>query len=155
MAGIDTLMVTNMITARADETVADVVQRMARNNVGAMLVMEGNSLKGLFSERDLMVRVVAEGRDPAKTPVGDVSTRDVVTVDVGEAPRKVLEILRERQFRHLPVTDGGRPVGILSLRDFLDCLNCGVECYMDKIKYTTGLELGLDPYDHLGGSYNR
>jgi len=155
MAGIETLMVTDMVTATPHETVADVAKRMSSNRVGAVLLVEGNSLRGLFSERDLLTRVVQANRDPAQTKVVDVATRDVVTIDANAPVKDVLQIFREKKFRHLPVVRGTHPVGILSTRDFLDYLVEGLEHYIDQLKYKRELAEGIDPYDHVGGSYGR
>jgi CBS domain-containing protein len=155
MAGIADLMVTETVNARADESVAAVARRMSGNGIGAVLVMEGERLLGVFSERDLLKRVVAEGRSLEGTKVGEVATRDVVTIGVEEPLRDVLAIFREKQFRHLPVVRDGKAVGILSTRDFLDYLVGGLEHYIDQLKYRRELAEGIDPYDHVGGSYAR
>ena len=155
MAGIADLMVTETITARPDETVKEAARLMSKNGIGAVLVLDGERLLGVFSERDLLSRVVAEGRDLAKTKVGDVASRDVVTIDVGHPVKEVLAIFRERKLRHLQVTRGGQAVGILSTRDFLDYLVGGLEHYIDQLKYQRELAEGIDPYDHVGGSYAR
>ncbi|HVO28098.1 MAG TPA: CBS domain-containing protein [Candidatus Margulisiibacteriota bacterium] len=155
MAGIDALMVTEMVTAAPDEMVAEVARRMSRNRVGAVLVVEGNVLHGLFSERDLLTRVVQENRDPQATRVGDVATRTLHTIDVGAPLKEVLDVFRQKKFRHLPVVRGGTPVGILSTRDFLEYLVDGLEHYIDQLKYKRELAEGIDPYDHVGGSYGK
>jgi CBS domain-containing protein len=153
MTGIETLMVTEMITAAPSDTVAQTVARMSQNRIGAVLVTEGGQLIGLFSERDLMNRVVAEKKDPANVKVGDVATKNVVTIDVGQPLKKVLEVFREGKFRHLPVIKDGKPAGILSTRDFLEFLVGGFERYVEEVLYRKELAEGTDPYDHLGGSY--
>ncbi len=155
MARIDSLMVTEMVTADPAETVATVVRRMRDNGIGAVLLLEGDRLAGLFSERDLVNRVVAEGRDAERTRVGDVATREVIAVDAEAPLREVLQLFREKRFRHLPVVRGGKPVGILSIRDFLDYLVEGLERYIDDLRYRHDLAEGIDPYDHIGGSYGR
>lgn len=155
MAGIEALMVTDMVTATPDETVVEVARRMARNRVGAVLVVERNTLRGLFSERDLLTRVVEPGRDPRTTPVGEVATRDVCTINAGAPLKEVLAVFRQKKFRHLPVVRGTTPVGILSTRDFLEYLVEGLEHYIDQLKYKRELAEGVDPYDHVGGSYGR
>jgi len=155
MAGIAELMVTEMVTARPTETVAAVAQRMGQNRVGAVLVVDGEALWGLFSERDLLNRVVREGRDPSVTDVGDVSSRGIVTIELNAPLRDVLAIFRQKKFRHLPVLRGGKPVGILSTRDFLEHLVDGLERYIDDLRYKRELAEGIDPYDHLGGAYGR
>lgn len=155
MAELASLMETEMITATPDESVADVAQRMSSNRIGAVLVLEGDKLYGLFSERDLLGRVITPQRDPVKTKVGEVATRDVVTIDARQSVKAVLAVFRERRFRHLPVVQSGKPIGILSTRDFLEYLVDGFERYIDDLKYKRELAEGVDPYDHFGGSYGR
>lgn len=155
MASIAALMATDMVTAHPDETIREVATRMSANKVGAVLVIEDGILRGLFSERDLVSRVTGEGRNPDSTRVGFVATRDVISIDVNAPLKSVLQVFRERKFRHLPVTDGGKPVGILSTRDLLEALVLGFERYVDDLKYKRDLAEGEDPYDHIGGSYGR
>ena len=155
MASVQDLMVTDMVTARPREMVADVARRMIANRVGAVMVVEDGVLLGLFSERDLLTRVVGEHRDPQQTPVSSVATTEVVTIERSAPFKAGLEVFRQRKFRHLPVTDGGKPVGILSTRDFLEYLVGGLERYIDDLKYRHDLEEGVDPYDHIGGAYGR
>jgi CBS domain-containing protein len=155
MANTRELMVTEMTTATSDETVAAVASRMSANKVGAVLVIDQGVLRGVLSERDVMQRVVADGRDPRATRVGDVATREVVVVDVNAPLKSVLTLFREKQFRHLPVVDAGKPIGILSTRDFLAFLVEGLERYIDESKYKSSLAGDVDPYDHIGGSYGK
>jgi CBS domain-containing protein len=155
MAIIGSLMKTQMVTAGPLEKVSDVAKRMADNAVGAVLVVEKEELLGLFSERDLLTRVVAEGKSPTELRVIDVATRTLVTVDEGEHVKKCAEILKEKRFRHLPVTKGGKPVGILSARDFFEYVVEGLERFVDQKHYQKEIEAGVDPYDHMGGSYGR
>ncbi len=155
MAGIAELMVTDMVVAAPDETVAAVARRMSNNRVGAVLVVKDGALWGLFSERDLVNRVVQCNRDPKATDVGDVATRDLVTIDLDAPVKAVLQIFRRKKFRHLPVLHASKPVGILSTRDFLEYLVDGLERYIDDFKYKRDLAEGVDPYDHLGGAYGR
>ncbi len=155
MASIRALMATEVVTANPNETVAEVARRMSTSKVGAVLVVEDGILRGLFSERDLLTRVVAEGRNPQTTVVGSVATPEVVTVDVSAPLKTVLHVFRENAFRHLPVVDTGKPVGVLSTRDFLAFLVEECERCIDWTKYKRDLAEGADPYDHIGGSYGR
>lgn len=155
MAIIGSLMQTEMVTAKPNETVSQVAKRMADNRVGAVLVVDGTQLAGLFSERDLLMRVVAAGKDPSSTKVVDVATRQLVTVGVDTHVKECATILKEKRFRHLPVIDGGKPVGILSARDFFEFVVEGLERFVDEMRYEQELEDGVDPYDHFGGSYDR
>jgi len=153
MAKIRELMVTEIIAATSDENVAEAARRMTTNKIGALLVVDQGVLCGLLSERDVLTRVVGEGREPRATRVGDVATR--VTIDINAPLKSVLQLFREKRFRHLPVIDSGKPVGILSTRDFLAYLVEGLERYIDEAKYAHNLAEGIDPYDHIGGSYGR
>ena len=155
MATIEALMVTEMVTAKPSESVADVAHRMCQNNVGAVLIVENDKLKGLFSERDLLMRVVGQDRNPQATKVDEVATKKLVTIDITAPLKSVLQVFREKRFRHLPVVRDGKPVGILSTRDFHEYLVEGLERYIDDLKYKHDLDEGLDPYDHLGGSYGK
>ena len=155
MSTIETLMATDMISATPDENVLMVADRMARNRVGAVVVLDGERLAGIFSERDLLNRVIGAQRDLRATRVGDVATRDVVTIDAEQPVRSVVDTFRAGRFRHLPVVRDGRLVGILSTRDFLAFVVEGVERYVEKARYDQELAAGTDPYDHIGGSYGR
>jgi len=103
----------------ADQLVIDVVTLMVAHNIGAVAVMRNGELAGLFSERDLMTRVVHESRDPRTTTVAEVMTRDLVTVAPDRSLEDCLELMRERGFRHLPVCQGKQLRGVISLRDLL------------------------------------
>lgn len=155
MAIIGSLMKTEMITVKPDDLVADAARLMSQNHVGAVLVVEGDAMKGIVSERDVVTRVVAEGRDPSATTVSEIATAVVVDVDVGTRIRKCAELQFAMGVRHLPVTENGKPVGILSSRDFLAYVVEGLERVIDKIGYEEALGEGEDPYDHLGGSYGK
>ena len=155
MAGIESVMISEIITAAPNETVAEVARRMCGNRVGAVLVVEHGALRGLFSERDLLTRVVGQNRNAETTKVHEVATHEVVTIDVDAPLKHVLEVFRRKKFRHLPVMRAGKPVGIVSTRDFLEYLVEGLERYIDQLKYQRDLAEGIDPYDHVGGSYGR
>jgi CBS domain-containing protein len=101
-------------------TVAEVAHRMAELNVGAILVMAGGELKGIFSERDFLVRVIVGGRDPNATAVGEVMTSSVFTIDASVGMEEAMETMRVHNCRHLPVTDEGRVVAFLSMRDLMN-----------------------------------
>lgn len=110
----------SLITVSGDVTVQDATTTMARSRIGALLVVENDRVAGIFTERDVMNRVVAEERDPKATLVRDVMTANVKTVHVDDAAIDCLETMAEGAFRHLPVVDdGGRPIGMLSQRDFV------------------------------------
>jgi len=114
-------LISNQDTYRADEsqTVLEVVQAMVARNIGAVPVLRDGLLVGIFSERDLMKRVVAEGRDTRSTRVDEVMTQDPLTVSPDETVENCMMLMRRHSFRHLPVCDGKRLLAVVSLRDLL------------------------------------
>lgn len=105
--------------ADAEQTVLAVAQAMVDRNIGAVPVLRDGLLVGIFSERDLMKRVVAEGRDPRVTLLYEVMTENPITVPPTEQPNTCLHLMRHHGFRHLPVCEGKQLRGIVSLRDLL------------------------------------
>lgn len=107
-----------LYTVPAAASVSVAVEEMTRREVGAVLVMtEDGLVAGIFSERDLLVRVVAEGRDPRATPVSLVMTRDVKFVSPGTTLEAALALMYVQRFRHLLVIDGPKVHGLVSMRD--------------------------------------
>jgi CBS domain-containing protein len=155
MTSIEEIMHKDVVTASPEETVEAVVRRMRDSAVGAALIVEDGALKALFTERDLVTRVVGDGRDPARTRVLDASTEQVVSVSPDAPIRTCAEALKNRKARHLPVVEDGRPVGIVSARDFFEILADRLEGLVGQLRYEEQLAAGEDPYDHLGGSYGR
>lgn len=103
----------------ADDTVLQAAREMAANNIGAVPVLRNGELVGIFSERDIMARVVAEGRDPARTRVAEVMTANPLVVDMRENIENCMVLMKDHGFRHLPICDGKKLKGIVSLRDIL------------------------------------
>jgi CBS domain-containing protein len=95
---------------------------MAHRKIGAAMVLSEGRLVGIFSERDLATRVVAQGLDPDSTLVGAVMTGNPVTIGPGDFAGDALELMRSHGFRHLPVVDSGRAVGMVSVRDLYDAV---------------------------------
>ncbi len=105
--------------AELGQTVLETVQAMVERNIGAVPVMHNGKLMGIFSERDLMKRVVAEGRDPRSTCLAEVMTEDPLTVSTNEDLESCMSLMRRHGFRHVPVCKDGHLVGMVSLRDIL------------------------------------
>jgi len=103
----------------ASATVREAAHRMREREVGAVLITAAGALEGIFTERDVLMRVVASDRDPDRTRLGEVMTRNPDTIDAGDLAVTALSRMSERGYRHLPVTRDGRLVGIVSRRDFL------------------------------------
>ncbi|HXH06470.1 MAG TPA: CBS domain-containing protein [Vicinamibacterales bacterium] len=102
-----------------DTSVFEAVQLMAARQIGAVPVVDGERLVGIFTERDLMARVVASSRDPARTTIRDVMSTDLVVADAAEAQDACLRRMQQARVRHLLVLREGRLTGIVSLRDLL------------------------------------
>jgi CBS domain-containing protein len=107
-------------TAAKTATVLEAARLMKERRKGALLVLDGTRLIGIFTEWDALFRVVAEGRDPAATRLGDVMTPQPMTLHPDEPFSRALRLMHENGFRHLPVVEHDRPLGIVSARDALD-----------------------------------
>jgi CBS domain-containing protein len=101
------------------DMVAKACNLMNENNAGTVLVVENEKLVGVFSERDLLRRVLCEGLDPKTTKIRDVMTKDVVFVSEDDDPEVCLQKMEEEDCRHLPVISDGLPVAILSIKDVM------------------------------------
>ncbi|HUB81230.1 MAG TPA: CBS domain-containing protein [Bryobacteraceae bacterium] len=109
-----------LFSVQENETVDRVARQMADFHVGAILVMSYGQLRGVFSERDLMLRVVLGRLDPATTPVQTVMSTEVTTIEETATPEEAMEAMHRHGCRHLPVTRNGEVVGFLSMRDLMD-----------------------------------
>ena len=107
------------ITASSDITVAQAAALMRQHRIGAMLVVDDGRLAGIFTERDALFRVIAGGRDPAATRVADVMTSNPRTIAPDRPFGHALHLMYEGEFRHVPVVENGRPLGMVSARDAL------------------------------------
>ena len=112
--------------------VVEAVHVMASHNVGIVSVLDGDRLVGVFSERDVVRRVVDRGLDLARTPVGEVMTTDLVVVDVDEDYRSAIRKMDQANIRHLPVVSGGRLLSMISIRDLM---RVEIEDQGEEIKY--------------------
>jgi CBS domain-containing protein len=110
----------NLLTAGPDTSAAEAAQRMVSQQVGAMLVVDQGRLLGIFTERDALVKLIAQGRDPRATRLADVMTPAPMTVSPGTTYGHALSLMHKHRLRHLPVVADGKPVGIVSARDALD-----------------------------------
>ena len=100
-------------------SVVEATRVMTRSRIGALIVVNGRRLEGVFSERDVVNRVVAAGLDPKSTSVADVMTAPAISVGPDMKAVDALRTMQENGFRHLPVVDGETILGMVSLRDFL------------------------------------
>ena len=111
----------SVVTVTRSATVMEAVELMAAAKVGSVLVVDGDLLEGIFSERDVMLRVVMEGSDPRTTSVEEVMTSPVHTISVGTTGDEALRVMVQEHIRHLPVVDdAGRAQAIVSMRSLLE-----------------------------------
>ena len=103
-----------------DDPVYTALELLAAHEVGALLVMDGSRLVGIVSERDYTRKVALQGRSSRETTVGEIMTREVVTVPPSATTRQGMTLMSERRIRHLPVVDAGTVLGMISVRDILD-----------------------------------
>jgi CBS domain-containing protein len=106
--------------AKPDDTVYDALKLLAEHEVGALLVMEGEKLVGIVSERDYTRKIALQGRNSKETRVSEIMTRNVFAVSPATRTRECMALMSEKKIRHLPVLDGGKVIGMLSIRDLMD-----------------------------------
>ena len=102
-----------------NEPVLEAVRLMAEHHVGALLVMKGDQLAGIVSERDYARKVVLKGRSSAETPVSQIMSAPVVTVTLTSSVQECMQLMTARHIRHLPVVDGGKVIGMVSIGDLV------------------------------------
>jgi CBS domain-containing protein len=112
------LMTSNPRSSQADKPVIEAAKIMRDDDVGLVPIVEGDRLVGTLTDRDIAIRLVAEGKDPASTPVKDVASRDLVTVDPDQDLDEALRLMAQHQVRRLPVVEeDGKLVGVVAQAD--------------------------------------
>jgi CBS domain-containing protein len=120
----DVVKNTNIYYLSPNASALDAAQLMQEKSIGVVLVMDGTELKGIFSERDMITRVVAQGLDPRQTPLSQVMTPDVATVEPDTTATQALELMRDLHCRHLPILQAGKVKAMVSVRDLYAAV-CG------------------------------
>ncbi|MCS7182255.1 MAG: CBS domain-containing protein [Thermoanaerobaculum sp.] len=122
-----------------EATVLEAARAMDEHNVGSLLVVKNGQPVGIFSERDLMRRVVVLGKNPAKVKVGEVMSREVTVVEPDTRVKEAMAIMTERRCRHLPVVEQGRVVGLVSIGDLVRWISRDQEFQIRMLEaYITG-----------------
>lgn len=117
------IMTKELLSVERTITVEEATQLMDKHNIGALVILSPiKDLLGIFTERDLVRRVVAKKLDPTKTRIEKVMTPNVMVAQATDSAWDLLEVMFREKFRHLPVVDGRQVVGIISLKDFYKCL---------------------------------
>jgi CBS domain-containing protein len=114
--------------------VLEAIRLMAEHHVGALLVMQGDALSGIVSERDYARKVILRGRSSADTPVRDIMSSPVITVTPADAVTRCMELMTERRVRHLPVTDGARVIGMISIGDLVKAVIAEQKSHIEQLE---------------------
>jgi CBS domain-containing protein len=111
------VMTTGPITLDRDASLAEAARLMRDRGIGDVIVVEGDDAEGIVTDRDIVIRGVAEGADPNTTRLGQVVSGDLTSVAPDDPVERAIELMREKAVRRLPVLEGGKPVGVVSLGD--------------------------------------
>ena len=114
--------------------ISDAIGLMDEKNVGALPVLDNKALVGIVSERDYTRKIIVEGRSSKDTPVSDIMTKQVLTVNPGNSVAECMRIMTERRVRHLPVLEGTKLVGILSIGDVVNWLMSAQMATIDNLE---------------------
>ncbi len=154
MSTIASLVAKDILCAGPDDSVASAVRIMSERDVGAVLVMSEGRLEGIFTERDVMKRVLAPGLDPHSTKLSEVASAQPMTIGESASVRECAYLVRDNNFRHLPVLDeSGKVVGMISTRDFLKDLAAGFERVIQRVCATSDAPECEDYYQNVVGEF--
>ena len=115
--------------------VLEAIRAMAEHHVGALLVMSGEVLAGIVSERDYARKVILLGRSSADTPVRDIMTFPVITVSPDDTVQTCMQLMTDKRVRHLPVIDGGRVVGMVSIGDLVKAVIAEQRAQIEQLEH--------------------
>jgi CBS domain-containing protein len=122
-----------------DATVFEAIELMADKNVGALPVVENGGLVGIISERDYTRKVILKGKSSKETPVRDIMTLELVTADPGDSVSECMHVMTDKRVRHLPVLEGTKMVGLISIGDLVRRIISAQTATIDNLeKYITG-----------------
>jgi len=124
-----------VITVRPEQSVLDAIKILAQENVGAAIVMSGDRLAGIFSERDYTRKVILKGRASDTTRVEEIMTANVIVVSPRTKARDCMALMTEKNIRHLPVVDEGRVIGMVSIRDIVSDIIADQDFTIEQLEH--------------------
>ena len=124
-----------VITVKPEQSVLEAIKVLAAEDIGAAVVMSGSSLAGIFSERDYTRKVILKGRSSDTTRVEEIMTSNVVCVTPRTKTRECMALMTEKNIRHLPVTDEGRVVGMVSIRDIVSDIIADQDFTIEQLEH--------------------
>jgi CBS domain-containing protein len=117
------VMTANPVSLSAASSVAEAARAMRDSHIGDVVVLDNGRICGIVTDRDIVVRAVAEGRDPSTTKLANICSEELTTLSPGDKVEDAVVIMREKAIRRLPVVEGGKPVGIVSIGDLATSLD--------------------------------
>ena len=128
-----------IISITADASVLDAIKMMAERAIGSLLVMQGDELLGIVTERDYARKVIVKGRSSKSTAVGEIMTEKVRTATIQDTVNNCMTIMTERKIRHLPVVDDGKVVGLISIGDLVKAVIADQQAEIEQLgQYISG-----------------
>ena len=128
-----------VLSANSNETVMDAISLMAEVNIGAILVLEDETIVGIFTERDYLQKIALKSRSSQDTKLGDVMTSPVISAEPGDSVQQCMETMTTCHCRHLPVVDNGKLLGIVSIGDLVKKMLDEKQNEVEKLsQYITG-----------------
>ena len=124
-----------LVAIRPDASVLDAIKLLAQEDIGAAIVMEGDRLAGIFSERDYTRKVILQGRSSNSTRVEEIMTKSVITVNPRTRTRECMQLMTEKNFRHLPVVEEGRCIGMVSIRDIVSDIIADQDFTIEQLEH--------------------
>ena len=124
-----------LVSVRPEQSVLEAIKVLAEEDIGAALVMSGDRLAGIFSERDYTRKVILQGRSSNTTRVEEIMTPRVVCVSPRTGTRECMQLMSEKQIRHLPVVEDGRPVGMVSIRDIVSDIIADQDFTIEQLEH--------------------
>jgi signal-transduction protein with cAMP-binding, CBS, and nucleotidyltransferase domain len=111
------IMTPSPVTLQADRPIHEAATLMKENGIGDVIVLDNGEMCGIVTDRDIAIRVIADGRDPKQTKVSEICSHDVASVQPDDDVDAAIRLVRERAIRRVPVVEGGQPVGIVAIGD--------------------------------------
>jgi IMP dehydrogenase len=124
-----------VVSVKPEDSVLEAIKILARENVGAAVVMVGDRLAGIFSERDYTRKVILHGRSSDTTRVEEIMTSSVVVVNPRTHARECMALMTEKNIRHLPVVDQGRVIGMVSIRDIVSDIIADQDFTIEQLEH--------------------
>lgn len=131
----------DIYSVKPDETVYNAIAKMAKYNIGALLVMENGNLAGIISERDYRNKVILEGRTSKTTSVKEIMTDEVIRVNSADTINLCMQLMTDKKIRHLPVVDDEKVVGVISIGDVVKTVIAKQKVEINSLR------------DYIGGGY--